>query len=1211
MTRRLLNLARESRLVLAWTVIFGFLTGLLTIGQAAGLSRIINGCFLGGETLPDMVGLFRLLLLIAFLRALLAWGSEISAHAAAVQIKNDLRKRLFEKILSLGPAYTRGERTGELVNTVVEGVEALDAYFSQYLPQLVIAGLVPLSILIIVFPSDPFSGLVLFLTAPLIPVFMYLIGKAAEKLTKRQWDTLGRLSAHFLDSLQGLTTLKELGRSRKYANSISEASERFRDVTLSVLRVTFLSALVLELVATVSTALVAVEVSLRLLYGQLAFQQALFLLLLAPEFYLPLRMLGLRFHAGMSGTTAARRIYEILDSHVEEAEHGVKNEDTSQLGSVAPPLFSTLFLSDLSYTYPGETEPALKDIALEIHAGEHFALVGMSGAGKSTLISLLMQFIQPDRGQIATEHGPIKDYSLESWRSGIAWVPQNPYLFHDTMSANLRMARPDATMEQIVAVTRAAHLDEFIQSLPDGYETVIGDEGIRLSAGQAQRLALARAFLKDAPILILDEPTSSLDPEQERIITSAIDDLMRGRTVLTIAHRQNTVSQADRIYVLEKGSLVEEGTHRELLARGGFYASLLNVPVGGKGQKGNPHSDSPSLKVDIIPPAIPPPSITNRQFSTFVRLLGFLRGSWGWVALSVLLGALTVGSNVGLMGTSAYLISVAALHPELGALQVAISGVRFFGIARGGFRYAERLTTHNVTFRLLARLRTWFYQALEPLAPARLMQYHSGDLLARILADVEILENFYVRAIAPSLVATVIAAGMVFFFSRYDLTLALVYLVFQIGLGVGIPLLAWFLSRRVGMELVSQRGKLQTHLVDGIQGLAELLAFGRGADFSKGLFAEGKVYGQIQRRLASLTGFSNALVILLVNLGIMTVLALTVGLAAVVKIPGIMLAVLTLSALAGFEAVMPLSITAQTLSSSLQAARRLFEIVDEEPVVRDPLIANQPSLLQTYIAKNESRYPNYELQLSHLTFFYPKSKVPALYDVSFQLPPGKRIAILGPSGAGKSTLKNLILRFWDYSQGHILLNNRDLHEFLQEEVRELINIISQRTYFFNDSIRQNLLLARPAASEAEVVNAAQRAQIHDFIVGLPKGYETIIGERGYRLSGGERQRLAIARALLKNAPIFLLDEPTANLDAVNEKHILDELFKLTIGQSLLLITHRLVGLENMDEILVLDRGCMVERGSHAGLLTAGGFYRRMWDMQNRILEEKSLDKTEQ
>ncbi|HEX7621398.1 MAG TPA: thiol reductant ABC exporter subunit CydC, partial [Anaerolineales bacterium] len=958
-----------------------------------------------------------------------------------------------------------------------------------------------------------------------------------------------------------------------------------------------LSALVLELVSTVSTALVAVEVGLRLLYGQLAFQQAFFLLLLAPEFYIPLRMLGLRFHAGMSGVTAARRIFEILDAPEAGDHRSMTRDQGPKPLFFAPP--SLIAVEHLFYTYPGEKSPALQDITLEIHAGQHIALVGMSGAGKSTLAALLLRFIHPDSGQIVINHESMGEISLESWRSLVAWVPQNPYLFHDTIAANLRLAQPDASDRQLGEALSAAHLDEFVRSLQQGVGTVIGEEGARLSSGQAQRLALARAFLKNAPILILDEPTSSLDPEQELLVEFALHDLMHGRTVITIAHRLNTVFNADRIFILDQGRLVEAGTHPELLAQHGFYSRLVGtnrrsadiakIPRGGTEEDG------------FVPSGLHGPVAVEaplaRSPSSIIRLLSFLNGSWGWVALSVLLGALTVGSNVGLMGTSAFLISAAALHPELGTLQVAIVGVRFFGIARGVFRYTERLTSHDVTFRLLARLRTWFFQALEPLAPARLMEHRAGDLLARIVADVETLENFYVRVVAPPLVAIVVTAGMVIFFGQVDQLLGWVYLAFMLVLGIGLPLLSWTLSSQLGAELVSRRAALHARMVEGIQGLADILVFGRGSDYAEILSVDAKSCSQTQWKLGSLTGFSNALTILLVNLGMLAILVLAIPLVATGRVSGVMLAVLSLAAFAGFEAVIPLAPAAQTLSSSLQAARRLFDVVDAVPVVREPVRLTQDLFLHPPTT-------NCELQISDLSFTYPGQPWPALQGLTFHLPPGKRIAIIGPSGAGKSTLVNLLLRFWDYSQGSILLDGREFHEFAQEDIRRLVSVISQRSYFFNDTIRQNLLLARPVATDSELRNAAQRAQIHEFIEGLPKGYETIIGERGFRLSGGERQRLAVARAFLKNAPIFLLDEPTANLDPLTERHLLDMLFTLTRDRSLLLITHRLVGLENMDEILVLDRGRMLERGSHADLLVLGGLYRRLWDSQNRFLSDR-------
>jgi len=356
---------------------------------------------------------------------------------------------------------------------------------------------------------------------------------------------------------------------------------------------------------------------------------------------------------------------------------------------------------------------------------------------------------------------------------------------------------------------------------------------------------------------------------------------MQGRTVITVAHRLTTVYRADRIFVFDAGQLVENGSHRSLIESGGIYSKYIGSIEPGpqdliRGQ------EKPSFEEWVGGNdekwLLPRSSATQVHSTTprasshlFVRLLTFLRGSWRWVALSVLLGVLTVGSNIGLMGTAAYLISMAALRPEFGALQLAIVGVRFFGISRGVFRYSERLTSHNVTFRLLARLRSWFYQALEPLAPARLMQFRSGDLLSRIIADIGSLENFYVRAIAPPLVATAIAAGMVIYFWQFNTPMALIYLFMMLVIGVGVSFLAWGRSRRNGQELIHVRAALHSRLVDGFQGLPELLAFGRGPDFSRLLERDGIALGKIQNQLASLSGLSNAMTVLFVNLGTLAV----------------------------------------------------------------------------------------------------------------------------------------------------------------------------------------------------------------------------------------------------------------------------------------------------------------------------------------------------
>jgi ATP-binding cassette subfamily C protein CydD len=567
--KRLIQQAWSARLHLSLSIGFGALTGIILVGQALLISQIVAGVFLADKTLNDVQSQLLLLLVLSVTRAGLSWGSEVTAQKVSGQVKHSLRQRLMKHLFTLGPAYTSGERSGELTNTVSEGVEKLEAYFSQYLPQVAMAALVPFTILIFVLPLDLTSGLVLLFTAPLIPIFMILIGDAADRLTQRQWQSLSRMSAHFLDTLQGLTTLKFLGRSRDQVRVIAAISAQFSQTTLGVLRVAFLSALVLEMVATLSTAVVAVEIGLRLLYGRLVFEQAFFVLILAPEFYLPLRMLGTRFHAGMSGVATAERIFEILGTcppHMTQSAPHTTHP---------PQLRLDIHFQDVHYAYENGQRIALRGVSLHIPPGHKVAIVGPSGSGKTTIARLLLRFFDPDQGSITVDGKPLDTLDVTSWRSQISWVPQHPYLFNASVEENIRLADPDASTEEVIHAARQAFAHDFIQTLPQAYDTLIGERGSRLSGGQAQRIALARAFLKKAPFLILDEATANLDPEIEAQLREAMDHLLQDRTALIIAHRLGVAQDADTILVLAGGRVIESGSHAALLEDGGLYSRLF------------------------------------------------------------------------------------------------------------------------------------------------------------------------------------------------------------------------------------------------------------------------------------------------------------------------------------------------------------------------------------------------------------------------------------------------------------------------------------------------------------------------------------------------------------------------------------------------------------------------------------------------------------
>ncbi|MER6382277.1 thiol reductant ABC exporter subunit CydD [Streptomyces sp. NPDC001250] len=1175
---RLLKYARATRLFLVAVVGLGAVGAGLVIVQAMLIAEVVVGAFQHGQSVTELRAPLLLLAAVAVGRSVVAWLTELAAHRASTAVKSELRGRLLDRAAALGPGWLAGQRTGSLVTLATRGVDALDDYFSRYLPQLGLAVVVPVAVLARIVTEDWVSAAIIVGTLPLIPLFMMLIGWATQSRMDRQWRLLSRLSGHFLDVVAGLPTLKVFGRAKAQAESIRRITGEYRQATLRTLRIAFLSSFALELLATLSVALVAVTIGMRLVRGDMDLYIGLVILVLAPEAYLPLRQVGAQYHAAAEGLAAAEEIFTVLQTMVPASGSGAVS-----VGAVA--------FDGVTVRYPGRSTDAVTEVSFTVEPGETVALVGPSGVGKSTLVSVLLGFVEPTEGRVRIGGADLSGLDVEEWRSRIAWVPQRPHLYAGTIAENVRLARPEADDSAVRQALRDAGALEFVEALPEGAETVLGEDGAGLSAGQRQRLALARAFLADRPVLVLDEPTAGLDGATEAEVVAAVRRLAVGRTVLLVVHRPALLDVADRVVRLT-GCGPARGL-RPLDPRPRPSATRIGGMEDGSAEQGSAGAGIGELDRGAVAQGQGGGSgrPLGRSLGVLARVRGLAGPRQGRLLWASVLGSLALGSAVGLMATSGWLISRASQQPPVLYLMVAVTATRAFGIGRAVFRYAERLVSHDAVLRMLADTRVAVYRRLEGLAPAGLRSARRGDLLTRLVADVDELQDYWLRWLLPASVAVVVSAASVGFTAWLLPEAGAALAAGLVAAGVGVPLVTATVARRAERRLAPARGALATRVTDLLTGTAELTVAGAlPARTDAARRADGALT-RIASRGAAATALGDGLTALISGLTVAATALLGAQAVAAGRLGGVAMAVVVLTPLAAFEAVLGMPLAVRHRQRVRRSAERVHEVLDAPEPVREPERARQAPA---------SPFP---VVVKGLAARYEGQRGEALAGFDLTLREGRRIAVVGASGSGKTTLAQVLLRFLDPQEGSYTLAGVDAYALAGDDVRRLVGLCAQDAHLFDSSVRENLLLARKDATEADLRRALDRARLLDWVDGLPDGLDTLVGEHGARLSGGQRQRLALARALLADFPVLVLDEPAEHLDLPTADALTADLLAATQGRTTLLITHRLAGLEAVDEVIVLDAGRAVQRGTYAELLAVDGPLRAL---ARREAEAESL-----
>ncbi len=1092
----------------------GTVGALLVIAQAFLLTDLVVAMVRGTDLRVPAVAVT----VVLAARGMATWAGEVAAARAAARVGTDLRRRL------LASALERGGPADAVL--VTRGVSAAEPYLTRYLPAVVLAGVLPLLTVAVILTQDLLSALVVLATLPLVPLFGALVGLATRDRAQDQWRALDVLAGHFLDVVRGLPTLVAHRRARAQSAQIAAMTDRYRTASSATLRLAFASAAVLELVATLSVALVAVIAGVRLASGGLDLSTALVVLLLAPEAYWPLRRVGAEFHAAAEGVATFEQAVARL------GEGRAATPTARGVGTAPVPLDAPLVLHDISVTYPDRSEATLSGINAVLPARGITVITGPSGCGKTTLLRAIAG-LAPARGTLTRDGVPAAG---PAWECQIAWLPQRPRFVVGTVADNLLLGSTEVEEAELWTALRRVALEERVRALHDGIDTRLGEDGATLSAGERARLALARAVLgvrAGRTWVLLDEPTAHVDDLTERVVADTLVELARDAAVVVVAHRPALVGLADHEIRIRPQSATRP--------RGVATAGSTCTSAGAGADRSGSTVERPSAPSSTAgPEGRRGPSPAGRS---------------GWFATLLATAAST--SGVALTATAGWLIVQASGHPPVLTMLVAIVGVRTFGLARPLLRYAERLTSHDRALRLLARRRVEVYDALVPLTPARLGR-RRGDVLASVVDDVDAVVDEELRVRLPRRTALLVIATATVTTTLFEPRAGLVAGASAILACTTAWATARYVARRSERRLVALRAALGTRVVDSLEARDELWLW-QGADRAVGrvveLSAEIGRAGSLSARGA---GAAKALVFGITGAA-MAGVALILGPAvAAGEISAAVSALVVLVPLALSEVILPVADAAVLSARTEAAAGRLRRLETTAPAVRDTV-------------SRAVRPHDHALSLDAATVRWERGGA-LTAAITLRASAGSRIALVGPSGCGKSTAAALLMRFLDPVDGRATHGDVDLRDLGLDDVRAMTGLVDDDPHLFATTVVENVRLARPDASDADVEEAVRHARLGDWLDSLPAGLHTWIGAGHAEVSGGERARLAIARSLLAAHPVLVLDEPTAHLDHGTAVALAEELLTGERGRTVVWITHAEAGLDLVDDVVRLGGG---------------------------------------